>query len=142
MIKLHRFGRQLLRIYVMNLGFGGFYKIGIANDVEKRLHELSAGNPRITILLSKKIKDADVHERNLHKLFSDKREGREIYALDSDDLKKIKLYFKDPNQFDEASFRLKERELLSSGKFREVLNLRNKQYRKEKKDKLKLKVNR
>lgn len=67
-----------------------FYKIGIANDVESRLAQLSTGNPYpLIVQVIYEFDNAEVVERSLHQCFKDKRQRGEWFELSYDDTVKI-----------------------------------------------------
>jgi hypothetical protein len=64
-----------------------FYKIGIANDVQSRLAQLSTGNPfELKLLASYSFENAEVVERSIHQRFSNKRVRGEWFELGDEDV--------------------------------------------------------
>jgi len=70
------------------LGFdaSGLFKIGITNDVEKRLRQFRTANPTFFLLLHIPVEHPAVVEVELHTKFSDKRVRGEWFCLDGGDL--------------------------------------------------------
>lgn len=67
-----------------------FYKIGIANDVENRLAQLSTGNPYpLVVEIIYEFENAEAVERVLHMRYKEKRERGEWFTLSYDDKKDI-----------------------------------------------------
>jgi FKBP-type peptidyl-prolyl cis-trans isomerase 2 len=61
-----------------------FYKIGVANDVENRLAQLSTGNPfELRVLAIFGYENAECVERALHQKFANRRERGEWFSLDN-----------------------------------------------------------
>jgi hypothetical protein len=64
-----------------------YYKIGVANDVQSRLAQLSTGNPfELEPLTVSSFNNASVVEAALHQCFASKRTRGEWFALTQDDL--------------------------------------------------------
>jgi Meiotically Up-regulated Gene 113 (MUG113) protein len=64
-----------------------FCKIGIANDVQSRLAQLSTGNPfELKLLACYSYENAEVVERSIHQRFAEKRARGEWFALGEQDL--------------------------------------------------------
>lgn len=64
-----------------------FFKIGIANDVEGRLAQLSTGNPfELKVLAVYGFSNAESVERSLHQRFANTRARGEWFSLDDRDL--------------------------------------------------------
>lgn len=64
-----------------------FYKIGIANDVESRLAQLSTGNPfPLEVVSVYGFNNAQPVEAAIHQRFSYRRKRGEWFELDPDDL--------------------------------------------------------
>lgn len=64
-----------------------FYKIGIANDVESRLAQLSTGNPfELEVLAVYGFANAQVVEASLHQRFTNSRVRGEWFALNNSEL--------------------------------------------------------
>jgi len=64
----------------------GFYKIGIAADIQKRLRTLRTGNPfGIEVVFSAPVYDAYGIESKLHRQFKNKRKSGEWFALTDDE---------------------------------------------------------
>jgi hypothetical protein len=67
-----------------------FYKIGVANDVESRLAQLSTGNPfELKVLAVYGFDNAEPIERALHQKFSSKRERGEWFFFGSSETKSL-----------------------------------------------------
>jgi hypothetical protein len=65
-----------------------FYKIGIANDVQSRLAQLSTGNPfELQVIRVFGYENAEVVERAIHQRFSQNRRRGEWFELDTNDLR-------------------------------------------------------
>ena len=79
-------------VYVMDLGFENLYKIGVAGDLDQRLHILKAGNPNIEVEFSLVVYRPHPVEHHLHESFNHKRLEREVFELDEKDLVAIKAY--------------------------------------------------
>lgn len=68
----------------------GYYKIGVATDIESRLAQLSTGNPfplKVSVLY--KFDNAEPVERALHQCYKESRQRGEWFKLSYDDLKNI-----------------------------------------------------
>lgn len=64
-----------------------FYKIGIANDVQSRLAQLSTGNPHeLKVLAFYGYENAELVERVIHQKFANKRVRGEWFELDLSDI--------------------------------------------------------
>jgi len=64
-----------------------FYKIGIANDVQSRLAQLSTGNPfELEVLAVYGYDNAEIVERALHQAFANNRKRGEWFELDIPEL--------------------------------------------------------
>lgn len=77
-------------LYVMRSG--DLVKIGIATDVERRLHNLRAGAPKGLHLMSKRELPALFAiqtERAIHRQLADKAHGREWFSITSSDALKL-----------------------------------------------------
>lgn len=67
-----------------------YHKIGIANDVESRLAQLSTGNPYVLeVQAVYEFQNAEVVERSIHQRFSDKRKRGEWFDLNLEDLRDV-----------------------------------------------------
>lgn len=63
-----------------------FYKIGVANDVESRLAQLSTGNPYpLEVKVVYRFENAEIIERALHQKFIDNRIRGEWFRLSYED---------------------------------------------------------
>lgn len=68
--------------YVYKIQAGNFIKIGIANDVRRRILQLQTGNPyRLELLSCYGFDDASAVERVLHQAFSKSRGVGEFFEL-------------------------------------------------------------
>ncbi|CAG1013545.1 DNA translocase SftA [Anaerolineae bacterium] len=67
-------------VYLLDLGASRF-KIGMTTDLDRRLHELKAGNPGIKVAASGRVDDARAVESALHATFKDCRVEREVFSL-------------------------------------------------------------
>lgn len=78
-------------VYILQCG-GDFYKIGVAADVEKRVLDLSVGNPlSISIVFKQKLsRAAYALERRLHAKFKHVCHKGEWFRLDHLDLAQVK----------------------------------------------------
>ncbi len=64
-----------------------FYKIGIANDVQSRLAQLSTGNPfELKVLAVYDFYNAEPVERAIHQKFANTRKRGEWFELNGDDV--------------------------------------------------------
>jgi hypothetical protein len=64
-----------------------FYKIGITNDVENRLAQLSTGNPfELKVLLMYGYDNAEIVERAIHQRFANSRKRGEWFELSLGDI--------------------------------------------------------
>ena len=64
-----------------------FYKIGIANDVQSRLAQLSTGNPfELEVLAVYGYENANAVEAAIHQRYSDVRQRGEWFGLDDHDV--------------------------------------------------------
>lgn len=79
-------------VYVVEVGFDNLYKIGWAKDVDRRVKELSAANPRARKVLAVKVGHAKRVEYELHWLYQDQHRERELFWLDGGDLADIQRY--------------------------------------------------
>ena len=88
-------------VYILYNKAHGFYKIGIAKDVEKRLKSINKNFVKYEITISKAYLNteyAKLIERHLHKVFSDKNvniqhsdiSDKELFYLKEHDIKLIK----------------------------------------------------
>lgn len=69
---------------------GDYYKIGVANDVQKRMSELQTGSPHKLVLLgSFEYEDVIKCERIAHKLFSKNRVYGEWFSFEKEELETI-----------------------------------------------------
>ena len=67
-----------------------FYKIGVANDVESRLAQLSTGNPfPLEVQVLYEFENAEPIERALHQRYKENRVRGEWFKLEYDDQKNI-----------------------------------------------------
>ena len=67
-----------------------YFKIGVANDVETRLAQLSTGNPYpLEVEVIYQFENAEVVERAIHQKYKTKRVRGEWFNLDYDDQKDI-----------------------------------------------------
>lgn len=67
-----------------------FFKIGVANDVENRLSQLSTGNPfPLVVEVTYAFDNAEVVERALHQRFKEQRTRGEWFELSYEDQKTI-----------------------------------------------------
>lgn len=72
-----------------------FHKIGIANDVDTRLSQLSTGNPYpLDVVSIYGFQNAETVERALHQRYSDVRVRGEWFGLDDHDISDIDLVCK------------------------------------------------
>jgi hypothetical protein len=68
-----------------------FYKIGVANDVESRLAQLSTGNPfELKVLAVYTFENAELVERAIHQRFAIKRRRGEWFELSDNELQLFK----------------------------------------------------
>ena len=73
-------------IYIIN--YNELYKIGISFDVYKRVSNIErTSGQHITIIYSKKLKNAQTIEKSLHNYFQNKRTIGEWFVLDNKDIK-------------------------------------------------------
>lgn len=79
-------------IYIME--DRGIYKIGKADNVNKRLKQMETGNPYIKIHYYGKVKDWIGSEKHLHNLFKCKNVKGEWFNLDSYDVSMAVQYIK------------------------------------------------
>lgn len=67
-----------------------FYKIGIANDIESRLAQLSTGNPYpLEVEIYYAFDNAEIVERSLHQRYKEQRQRGEWFNLSYEDKKNI-----------------------------------------------------
>src|SRR5258706_1201450 len=67
-----------------------FHKIGIANDVEARLAQLSTGNPYpLEVVVIYAFDNAEIVERSIHQRYKEIRQRGEWFNLDYEALKNI-----------------------------------------------------
>jgi len=70
----------------------GFYKIGVASDIEARLAQLSTGNPfPLTVETIYKFENSDPVERAIHQRYKEQRKRGEWFELSYDDLRNIHM---------------------------------------------------
>lgn len=72
-------------VYFFDIGYDNLIKIGKALDVDARLKDLQAGNPRIRILAVVEDNDTKL-EGILHRVLKSRRYEREIYRLTIEEL--------------------------------------------------------
>lgn len=69
---------------------GQYFKIGIAEDVKKRLNQIRSHNPYpIEIVLECETKNASRLEARIHRAFKHKHHYREWFRLGKNDLKNL-----------------------------------------------------
>jgi hypothetical protein len=74
-------------VYVINLSLTDLYKIGVSNDVNKRLSQLKTSNPFDLLLINKyHLLDPYTVEKQLHATFKEKRSNGEWFKLTNDDI--------------------------------------------------------
>lgn len=67
-----------------------FHKIGIANDVESRLAQLSTGNPYpLEVVVVYAFDNAEIVERSIHQRYRENKQRGEWFSLDYEALKNI-----------------------------------------------------
>jgi predicted GIY-YIG superfamily endonuclease len=73
-------------VYLLKLSESGYYKIGHTNNINKRIKELSTGNPEEIVLISKYsskyYKEIENYLHNIHKFYNIKGEW---FNLDIED---------------------------------------------------------
>ena len=75
-------------VYVMKCG--DYSKIGITSNLSPRLNQVQCGNPyEVEIIFGTKHPQAELIEKELHQMFSDKRHKREWFKLEDGDIHKI-----------------------------------------------------
>ena len=85
--------KQSKRGFIYVIKCNEFYKIGKANNVEKRLKSLQTANPyTLDVIIVKKAKNSYTMETFFHNLFSDKRIHGEWFKLEDSDLSFISDY--------------------------------------------------
>ena len=76
--------------YLYIIKCNDFYKIGIANDVEARLAQLSTGNPyTLEVVVVYDFENAEVVERAIHQKYKNLRQRGEWFSLSYNDLSDI-----------------------------------------------------
>lgn len=94
--------------YVYLLHCHGFYKIGIANDVAKRLNSIQTSNPFRVDLVASVVVDVPAElERTLHEAYAEKRTRNEWFELSDLDVCEIKQTFAQQGEPQEAAKPLK-----------------------------------
>lgn len=89
------FKREPQTPHVYLLRAGPAYKIGNAISVEVRAHDLQTGCPYPVEIVAKwKHVEARKFERQLHEQFQEKRMAGEWFALSSDDVERIREFFR------------------------------------------------
>ena len=69
----------------------GYYKIGIAHNVAKRVASMTTGNPfPIHVVLSDIVPNAHKYEQSLHEMFKHKRIRGEWFQLTPDDVAAVR----------------------------------------------------
>ena len=77
-------GAEMQNLYLIKCR--QYYKIGVANDIESRLAQLSTGNPfPLEVELYYVFENAEVVERAVHQKFKAKRERGEWFSLSAED---------------------------------------------------------
>ena len=74
-------------VYIMDIGFGDLYKIGITKSPANRLQALRASNPRLSIVYKEEVGDMKYVESECHRRLTPYFVEREIFKLDSSELK-------------------------------------------------------
>jgi Rha family phage regulatory protein len=91
-IKAYYFFRKPMaksdKVYVLkHIGFEGFYKIGITNDTNKRIEQLSTGSPLgVERIAEFQNKDAKKTESLIHDKFNEQRRNGEWFELTKEQL--------------------------------------------------------
>lgn len=81
-------GENMQYLYIIKCN--EFHKIGIANDVEARLAQLSTGNPyQLTVEAIYAFDNAEVVERSIHQKYKKSRQRGEWFSLEINDLRDI-----------------------------------------------------
>lgn len=79
-------------VYVVKAG--GFYKIGISNNVQERIKSIQTGNhQKVKFQMSVLVNDAHKLERKLHAKFASKRVKGEWFSLNESEVYWIFHYF-------------------------------------------------
>jgi len=82
---------------------GNYHKIGIAENVVKRIRQLQTGNPQeITLVASYSSKDAELHEAILHRLLRGSRAVGEWFKFSEKEINLIKETYAAFNRNDMA----------------------------------------
>jgi hypothetical protein len=87
----HTRSRDPLSGFIYLLSGGGYYKIGLTTDVDRRISEISPKLPfEVELIHVIQADDMTKAESYLHERFSDKRVNGEWFRLSSDDVEWIK----------------------------------------------------
>lgn len=79
-------------VYIFSLGHDQMYKIGHTKNILNRLKLLQASNPKLKCVWSAMVNDRYALEAKLHKIFHNKRVEREIFILDTEDMKRANAH--------------------------------------------------
>ena len=82
---------KFTKVYVMIDKNTGYYKIGRSKNPQYRERTLQSEKPTIEMLFNHEARVKD--EKDLHKMFQDKRVRGEWFDLNGSDLYKIREYF-------------------------------------------------
>lgn len=81
--------------YIYLITDGNFFKVGVAKNVEDRLHGLQLGNPnKLSVFCYACTTESKKVERYLHKRYKHKLIHREWFSFKIDELNEIKSYLK------------------------------------------------
>jgi hypothetical protein len=74
--------------WVYGVQCGQFIKVGVAKDIDKRLHSMRLLNPHpVSVIYRRKMKAAFYCERKIHAILADKAIGREWFEVSPDEVK-------------------------------------------------------
>ena len=82
--------RVSTHVYLINQDDSKMYKIGITNNVKRRLSGIQTANPNpLTLIHSGRVNNAKELEKQLHQHFKKQKINREWFNLDSPDVKYV-----------------------------------------------------
>lgn len=85
-------------VYVLNAGNFNFLKIGMTNNIEKRIYSIKCGCPyEVKVHLIANVPNPKYVEKILHRYFKEFRSRGEWYSLGKEEIEEIELIFKNIN---------------------------------------------
>ena len=90
------FEKSLKYLYIIKMDRHRYYKIGIADNVKKRLATLQTGNPeKLTVLYKKEFAYCTKLEKHIHNKYKNNRKTGEWFTLKEKDLEELINYLSD-----------------------------------------------